>query len=63
MKTGLSGRGARSARAAVLLLSLLSLSSLRAAITQTVNARADAYVRSAMDKKSFGFDADFQGDH
>ena len=57
MKTGLSGHGARSARAAVLLLSLLSLSSLRAAITQTVNARADAYVRSAMDKKSFGFDA------
>jgi hypothetical protein len=55
MNTGRLGRGARGACAVVLLLS--SLSSLTAAITQTVNARADAYVRSAMDKKSFGFDA------
>ena len=57
MKTGFSGRGARGVRAAVLLLSLLSLPSLPAAITKTVTARADAYVRSAMDKKSFGFEA------
>ena len=57
MKTGLSGRGARSVRAAVVLLSLLSLPSLPAAITQAVNAKADGYVRSAMDKKNFGFEA------
>ncbi len=57
MKTGLSGRGARRVRAAIIVLSLLSLSSLPAAITQTVTAKADAYVRSAMDKKSFGFEA------
>lgn len=57
MKTGLSGRGAQSARTAIIVLSLLSLSSLPAAITQSVTAKADAYVRSALDKKGFGFEA------
>lgn len=63
MQTGHSGRGAWGARAVVTLLSLFLLASFvpvaRAAIVQTVTARADAYVRSAVDRKGFGFDAQF----
>lgn len=61
MKTGHPGRGTRGARAVATILSLLSLTSsvatARAAIVQTVTAKADAYVRSALDKKGFGFEA------
>jgi hypothetical protein len=60
MKTGLLGRGARGACVALSIFSVLAGRSFTptadAAIVQTVTARADAYVRSAADKKSFGFE-------
>lgn len=58
MNPGHLGRGATGVRAIVTILFLLAVcaSTTRATIVKTVTAKADAYVRSESEKKTFGFE-------